>query len=132
MIPQLEQHGRTAPRAQALFQRLLHHCTQTLVRQGPAAYSTAKRQASSELWAPLSCITLRAAWQSLAECQPTPTAARPPNSSQPVRPDTSEEGIRARPYRARPSTQHSSEEDSWARPNDIFCEQVSSPGEAPA
>ena len=61
MIPVvLEQHGRTAPGAQAFFQRIMHHRT-TLVRQGLAAYSTAKRQASSELWAPLSCILLRAA-----------------------------------------------------------------------
>ena len=91
MVPVvLEQHGRTAPGAQALFQRLLHHRTQTLVRQGTAAYSAAKRQASSELWAPLSCILLRAAWQSLAECQPIPTVARPPNSSTPVRLDTDE------------------------------------------
>ena len=52
MIPVvLEQHGRTAPRAQVIFQRLLNHRTQLLVRQGLAAYSTAKRQASSELWA---------------------------------------------------------------------------------
>ena len=42
-----------------------------------------KRQASSELWAPLSCILLRAAWQSLAECRPKPTVARPPNSTIP-------------------------------------------------
>ena len=60
MIPVvLEQHGRTAPGAQALFQRLLHHRTHTLVRQGTCAYSAAKRQASSELWAPLSCILLQ-------------------------------------------------------------------------
>ena len=46
MIPLvLEQHGRTAPGAQALFQRLLHRRTQTLVRQGLAAYSAAKLRA---------------------------------------------------------------------------------------
>ena len=144
MIPAvLEQHGRTAPGAQALFQRLLHHRIQALVRQGLAAYSSAKRQASSELWAPLSCILLRAAWQSLAECQPIPTAARPPNSSHPVSPEagdthpgapphwdspthsqSSEETPRARPNSARPT---SSEEFPWARP-----EQMSSPGETSA
>ena len=43
MVPVvLEQHGRTAPGAQALVQRLLHHRAQTLVRQGTAAYSAAK------------------------------------------------------------------------------------------
>ena len=114
-----------------LFQRLLHHRTQTLVREGLAAHSAAKRQASTELWAPLSCILLRAAWQSLAECQPAPTAARPPNSPQLVRVDTTEEHSSARPNRARSLTQNSSEEDSWARPNDVHLEQVSSPGEAP-
>ena len=146
MVPVvLEQHGRTAPGAQALFQRLLHHRTQTLVRQGLAAYSAAKRQASSELWAPLSCILLRAAWQSLAECQPIPTVARPPNSSTPVRLDTddtpsearphwdtltntqsSEDTPGARPPSARPT---SYEEFPWARPNS---EQMSSPGETSA
>ena len=114
MVPVvLEQHGRTAPGAQALFQRLLHHRTQTLVRQGTAAYSAAKRQASSELWAPLSCILLRAAWQSLAECQPIPTVARPPNSSTPVRLDTDELPTKARPqWDLSTSNTHSSEETS--------------------
>ena len=117
MVPVvLEQHGRTAPGAQALFQRLLHHRTQTLVRQGTAAYSAAKRQASSELWAPLSCILLRAAWQSLAECQPTPTVARPPNSSTPVRLDTDETPQEVRPtWTTTPYTQ-SSEDTPGARP----------------
>ena len=97
MIPVvLEQHGRTAPGAQALFQRLLHHRTQALVRQGLAAYSSAKHQASSELWAPLSCNLLRAAWQSLAECQPTPMVARPPNSSTPARLDVDDTHLEAR------------------------------------
>ena len=36
-----------------------YYRTQALVRQGLAADSAAKRQASSELWAPLSCILLR-------------------------------------------------------------------------
>ena len=146
MIPVvLEQHGRTAPGAQALFQRLLHHRTHTLVRQGTCAYSTAKRQASSELWAPLSCILLRAAWQSLAECRPKPTVARPPNSTYPVRLDMEEPPQRARPnWDQSPSTQ-SSEDTSRtrslsARPQsseDFFfgarphSESVSSPGETP-
>ena len=60
--------------------------TQNLVRQGAAAYSNPKCQASSELWAPLACILLRAAWQSLAERVPTQLAARPPDSHYPARP----------------------------------------------
>ena len=157
MVPVvLEQHGRTAPGAQALFQRLTHHRTQTLVRQGTAAYSAAKRQASSELWAPLPCILLRAAWQSLAECQPAPTVARPPNSSTPVRLDANDTSQEARPSwdhflptqsseDTSPSTQ-SSEETSRGRPlsarltssEEFFFgarphhEPVNSPGETPA
>ena len=147
MIPVvLEQHGRTAPGAQALFQRLMHHRPQTLVRQGIAAYSAAKRQASSELWAPLSCILLTAAWQSLAECQPAPTVARPPNSSTPVRLDVTdtpkearltwdttpstqsfEDTPGARPFSARPTS--SKEFFFGARPHH---EPVNSPGETPA
>ena len=73
MVPVvLEQHGRTAPGAQALFQRLLHHRTQTLVRQGTAAYSAAKRQASSELWAPL---VLHPAQSSMAVLGRMPTCS---------------------------------------------------------
>ena len=146
MIPVvLEQHGRTAPGAQALFQRRLHHRTHTLVRQGTCAYSTAKRQASSELWAPLSCILLRAAWQSLAECRPKPTVARPPNSTYPVRLDMEEPPQRARPsWDHSPSTQSSEDTPRTrsfsARPQsseDFFfgarphSESVSSPGETP-
>ena len=41
-------------------------------------------------------------------------------------------GLASPNNRARSLTQHSSEEDSWARPNDVLSEQVSSPGEAPA
>ena len=59
----LEQHGRTTPGAQATLQRLLNHRTHLLVWQRLVAYSTAKSQASSELWAPLASILLRAAWQ---------------------------------------------------------------------
>ena len=67
MIPVvLEQYGRTAPGAHAIFQRLIHHRTQLLVRQGLAPYSRAKRQACTEMWAPLACLLLRAAWQSIA------------------------------------------------------------------
>ena len=146
MVPVvLEQHGRTAPGAQALFQRLLHHRTHTLVRQGTCAYSAAKRQASSELWAPLSCILLRAAWQSLAECRPKPTVARPPNSAHPVRLDMSDTPQQARPTWDHPPSTQSSEDTSGtrsfpARPQsseDFFfgarphSESVSSPGETP-
>ena len=59
MIPVvLEQYGRTAPGAHAIFQRLIHHRTQLLVRQGLAPYSHAKRQACTEMWAPLACLLL--------------------------------------------------------------------------
>ena len=147
MVPVvLEQHGRTAPGAQALFQRLLHHRTHTLVRQGTCAYSAAKRQASSELWAPLSCILLRAAWQSLAECRPKPTVARPPNSMHPVRLDMPDTPQQARPtWDHRPSTQSSEDTPGTrslpARPpssEEFFFgarplhEPVSSPGETSA
>ena len=61
MIPVvLEQYGRTAPGAHAIFQRL---------------------QASNDVWTPLACILLRAAWQSLAECLPTEATARPSHTS---------------------------------------------------
>ena len=65
----LEQFGRTAPGAQAIFNRIINHRLQLLVRQG-MTYSFAKRTASSELWSPLSCTLLRAAWQAHAECTP--------------------------------------------------------------
>ena len=45
-------YGRMALRAQAVFQRLIQLRAQLLVRQGVATYSSVKRQASSELWAP--------------------------------------------------------------------------------
>ena len=44
-----EQFGRTAPGAQAIFNRIIHHRVQILVRQG-IPFSFAKRTASSELW----------------------------------------------------------------------------------
>ena len=88
MIPVvLEQYGRAAPGAHAIFQRLIQHRTQLLVRQGLASYSHAKRQASDELWHPLACLLLRAAWQSLAECMPVQATARPSMPS-PARPDS--------------------------------------------
>ena len=65
----LEQSGRTAPGAQAIFNRIINHRLQLLVRQG-TPYSFAKRTASSELWGPISCTLLRAAWQAHAECAP--------------------------------------------------------------
>ena len=65
----LEQFGRTAPGAQAIFNRIINHRLQLLVRQG-LTFSLAKRTASSELWGPLSCTLLRAAWQAHAECTP--------------------------------------------------------------
>ena len=65
--------------------------------------SPRKLHPSSELWAPLSCILLRAAWQSLAECQPTPTVARPRNSSTPVRLDTNDTPSEARPFLGQPT-----------------------------
>ena len=65
----LEQFGRTAPGAQAIFNRIINHRLQLLVRQG-TPYSFAKRTASSELWGPISCTLLRAAWQAHAECAP--------------------------------------------------------------
>ena len=70
MIPVvLEQFGRTAPGAQAIFNRIINHRLQILVRQG-IPFSFAKRTASSELWGPISCTLLRAAWQAHAECAP--------------------------------------------------------------
>ena len=93
MIPVvLEQYGRTAPGAHAIFQRLIHHRTQLLVRQGLAPYSQAKRQASAEMWVPLACLLLRAAWQSIAECMPTQATARPSMSS-PAGPDSHPAGL---------------------------------------
>ena len=93
MIPVvLEQYGRTAPGAHAIFQRLIHHRTQLLVRQGLAPYSQAKRQASDEMWVPLACLLLRAAWQSIAECMPVQVTARPSMSS-PARPDSHPAGL---------------------------------------
>ena len=65
----LEQFGRTAPGAQAIFNRIINHRLQVLVRQG-IPFSFAKRTASSELWGPTSCMLLRAAWQAHAECAP--------------------------------------------------------------
>ena len=65
----LEQFGRTAPGAQAIFNRIINHRLQLLVRQG-IPFSFAKRTASSELWGPLSCTLLRAAWQAHTECTP--------------------------------------------------------------
>ena len=57
----LEQFGRTAPGAQATFKRIINHRLQIFVRQG-IPFSFAKRTASSELWGPISCTLLRAAW----------------------------------------------------------------------
>ena len=65
----LEQYGRTAPGAQAIFNRIIYHRLQLLVRQG-TPYSFAKRTASSELWGPIPCTLMRAAWQAHAECTP--------------------------------------------------------------
>ena len=65
----LEQFGRTAPGAQAIINRIINHTVQVLVRQG-IPFSFAKRTASSELWGPISCTLLRAAWQAHAECAP--------------------------------------------------------------
>ena len=93
MIPVvLEQYGRTAPGAHAIFQRLIHHRTQLLVRQGLAPYSQAKKQASTEMWAPLACLLLRAAWQSIAECLPTQATARP-SAPSPAGPDFHPAGL---------------------------------------
>ena len=87
MIPVVfEQYGRTAPGAHASFQRLIHHRAQLLVRQGFAAYSHAKRQANTDMWAPLACLLLRAAWQSIAEGTPTHVTARPSQCT-PARPE---------------------------------------------
>ena len=50
MIPVvLEQHGRTAPGAQALFQRLLHHRAQSLVRQGLHCCASCSEQPGNPL-----------------------------------------------------------------------------------
>ena len=65
----LEQYGRTAPGAQAIFNCIINHRLQLLVRQG-IPFSFAERTASSELWGPISCTLLRAAWQAHAECTP--------------------------------------------------------------
>ena len=51
------------------FNRIINHRLQILVRQG-IPFSYAKRTASSELWGPISCTLLRAAWQAHAECAP--------------------------------------------------------------
>ena len=104
--------GRTPPAGQTLAIRFWMNWVDM-----PAACSAAKRQASSELWALLSCILLRAAWKTIAECKPVPTAARPPKSSQLVRPDLADEHPGARPQQDSPTTAHSSEETSWARPD---------------
>ena len=58
----LEQFGRTAPGAQAIFNRIINHRLQLLVRQG-MPFSFAKRTASSELWGP---AVVHAATSSLA------------------------------------------------------------------
>ena len=50
----LEQFGRKTPGAQAIFNRIINHRLQILVRQG-IPFSFAKRTASSELWGPISC-----------------------------------------------------------------------------
>ena len=47
----------------------VHHRLQILVRRG-IPFSFAKRTASSELWGPISCTLLRAAWQAHQECAP--------------------------------------------------------------
>ena len=65
-----EQYGRTAPGAQAIFNRIINHCLQLLVRQG-IPFSFAKRTASSERWGPISCTLLRAAWQAPESARPT-------------------------------------------------------------
>ena len=65
----LTQFGRTAPGAQAIFNRIMNHRLQVPVRQG-IPFSFATRTASSELWGPISCTLLRAAWQAHAECAP--------------------------------------------------------------
>ena len=57
----LEQYGRTAPGAQVVFKRIIHHWLQLLVRQ---RLPHAKRIAASELW------VLQAACQVHAECAP--------------------------------------------------------------
>ena len=62
----LEQFGRTTPGAQAIFNRIINHRLQILVRQG-IPFSFAKRTASSELRGPISCALLRAAWQAHAD-----------------------------------------------------------------
>ena len=62
----LEQFGRTTSEAQAIFNRIINHRLQILVRQG-LPFSFAKRTASSELWGPISCTLLRTAWQAHAE-----------------------------------------------------------------
>ena len=64
-----EQFGRTAPGAQAIFNRIINHRLQLLVRQG-MPFSYAKTIASSKLWGPISSTLLRAAWQAHAECTP--------------------------------------------------------------
>ena len=65
---------------------------------------------------PLSCILLRAAWQSLAERQPTPTVARPPNSSTPVRLDMDQPPREAMPTCDTTHFTQSSEDTPGARP----------------
>ena len=72
----LEQFGRTAPGAQAIFNRIINHRLQLLVRQG-IPYSFAKRTASSELWGPISCTLMRAAWQAHARVRPSSRPGRP-------------------------------------------------------
>ena len=65
----LEQFGWTAPGAQAIFNRMINHRLQFLVRQG-LPFSYAKRTASSELWGPISATLLKAEWPAHVECAP--------------------------------------------------------------
>ena len=72
----LEQFGRTAPGAQAIFNRIINHRLLLLVRHG-MLFSYAKRVASSELWGPISSTLLRAAWQAYTEGTPKIGPAAP-------------------------------------------------------
>ena len=86
--------------------------TQLLVRQGLAAYSHAKRQASTEMWAHLACLVLRAAWQSIAECLPPQATARPSQPC-PAGPDSHPARLDFLSSQARPDSLLSCPHQGW-------------------
>ena len=72
----LEQYGRTAPGPSSTASTITGY--NSLSDKEP--FSFAKRTASSELWGPISCTLLRAAWQAHAECSLMDTPVSLPTS----------------------------------------------------